>query len=85
MKKRSVMGCYTLSARYTLIQIIYAIWEGTNNYVELYSLKILLLFIVEKRCQKLQVFRYSMLVVNWINREQGCLHAPLLPLLEDIH
>ena len=41
--------------------------EGTNNYVELLSLKILLLFTMEKGCRKINLFGDSLNVINWIN------------------
>ena len=39
---------------------------GTNNYVELLSLKYLMLFTLEKGCLRLQFFGDSMIIVNWI-------------------
>ena len=39
--------------------------SGSNNYVELLALKLLLA--LEKYCRTIQIFGYSMLVVNWIN------------------
>ena len=41
--------------------------EGLNNFVELLSLKILLLFTVEKGCRKINFYGDSMNVISWIN------------------
>ena len=46
--------------------------EGSNNYVELFSLKILLIFTAKKGCGTLNVFRYSMNVINWTKGTQNC-------------
>ena len=41
--------------------------EGSNNLAELLSLKILLMFAVEKGCRKINFYGDSMNVINWIN------------------
>jgi ribonuclease HI len=40
---------------------------GTNNYAQLSSLKLLILFMVEKQVIYLQVFGESLNVINWMN------------------
>ena len=40
--------------------------DGTNNFVELLTLKLLFLFYLEKGCLMLQVFGDSMIILNWI-------------------
>jgi hypothetical protein len=41
---------------------------GTNNYVELMAIKLLLLFAGEKGVQTIQIFGDSMIVINWIGK-----------------
>ena len=45
---------------------------GSNNFAELLSLKILLLFALEKGCRQLHVFGDSLNVINWIKGVQNC-------------
>ena len=40
--------------------------EGSNNFTELLSLKLLLIFAAEKGCITLNVYGDSMNVINWI-------------------
>jgi ribonuclease HI len=58
--------------------------KGTNNYVELVSLKLLLLFSKEKGLQQLQMFGDSMNVINWTRKHQTCHSVFLSPILEEI-
>jgi len=53
---------------------------GTNNYVELMTLKILLLFTGEKGIKYIHIFGDSLLVINWIWKIQKCHNITLLPL-----
>ena len=46
--------------------------EGSNNYVELLSLKLLLIFIAEEGCQRINIFGDSLNVINWIKGTQHC-------------
>ena len=39
--------------------------EGTNNYAELLSLKLLLIFAAKKGCQNINIYGDSMNVINW--------------------
>ena len=39
--------------------------RGTNNFAELMSLRLLLLFALEQGCLSLKVFGDSMLVIEW--------------------
>jgi len=57
---------------------------GTNNYAELQSLKLLLIFALEKGCSTLSCFGDSMNVVNWVNRTQDCRNLRLGNLLSEI-
>jgi len=57
---------------------------GTNNYAELLSLKLLLIFALEKGCTSLTCFGDSMNVVNWIQRTQDCRNLRLGNLLSEI-
>ena len=44
---------------------------GTNNFVELLTLKLLMIFALEKACSRLHVFGDSMIILNWIKELQG--------------
>ena len=58
--------------------------EGTNNYSELMSLKLLLLFSLEKGCNNLNIMGDSMNVINWINETQECRQLRLAHILSAI-
>ena len=45
-------------------QISLGLEDGTNNYIELMTLKLFLCFAIERNCRKLQVFGDSMVVIN---------------------
>ena len=53
-------------------KITMGLGEGNNNYVELFSLIILLIFAVEKGCHTLNCFGDSMNVINWVKKTQAC-------------
>ena len=57
---------------------------GTNNYAELLSLKILLGFAKNKKCQAIQVLCDSMLVISWIKGVQRCRNTNLELLLPEV-
>jgi ribonuclease HI len=57
---------------------------GTNNFVELMSLKLLIAFAIEKGCHSLNVFGDSLNVINWIKGTQRCTNTRLASLVEDI-
>jgi ribonuclease HI len=44
--------------------------QGTNNYAELLTLKLLLLFAKEKELLHLQIFGDSMISINWARKLQ---------------
>jgi len=58
--------------------------EGSNNYAELMSLKLLLIFAIEKGCKRLNVYGDSMNVINWISLTQECRNRRLDILLYSI-
>jgi ribonuclease HI len=58
--------------------------QGTNNYVELMALKLLLQFVGEKGVQSIQIFGDSMNVINWSRKTQTCHNIFLLPIVEEI-
>jgi ribonuclease HI len=58
--------------------------RGTNNYVELLALKLLLLYAREKYILHIQIFGDSMNVINWARKHQICHNIFLIPILEDI-
>ena len=57
---------------------------GTNNFVELMSLKFLLMFALEKGCTELNFLGDSMNVINWINQTQECMHLRLAHIIYSI-
>ena len=58
--------------------------EGTNNFAELQSLKLLLIFALEKGCTSLNCFGDSLNVINWIKQIQECRNLRLMNLLSSI-
>jgi ribonuclease HI len=57
---------------------------STNNYAELMSLKLLLLFAKEKNVNSLHIFGDSLNVINWVWKSQQCHNIHLLPILEEV-
>ena len=55
--------------------------EGSNKFVELMSLKLLLVFATEKGCRNLNFMGDSMNVINWINGTQQCRNLTLSNIL----
>ncbi len=55
--------------------------ECSNNYAELMSLKLLLMFAAEKGCRSLNIFWDSMNTINWINKTQICTNIRLANIL----
>jgi len=55
--------------------------EGTNNFAELMSLKLLLIFALEKGCTSITCFGDSLNVINWVNNTQDCRNMRLGNLL----
>jgi hypothetical protein len=58
--------------------------QGTNNYVELMALLLLLKFAREQGVHTIQLFGDSMNVINWSQKSQSCHNILLLPILEEI-
>ena len=58
--------------------------EGSNNYAELLSLKLLLIFALEKGCTSLICFGDYLNVINWIKQTQECRNLRLVNLLSSI-
>ena len=57
---------------------------GTNNFADLMSLKLLLMFALEKGCTELNFLGDSMNVINWINQTQECRHLRLAHVIYSI-
>ena len=74
---------YLSETSYLKIQM--GLGNGTNNYVKVMNLKLLLCFSKEKGCTYLQLFGDSMIIVNWINKAQNYHIMFLLTLIEDVH
>jgi ribonuclease HI len=58
--------------------------QGTNNFAEILTLKLLLTFAKVKDLRHIQIFGDSIIVVNWERKPQQCHNIFLLPILEDI-
>ena len=58
--------------------------RGSNNYAELMSLRLLMLFALEQGCLSLQIFGDSMLVIDWEKEIKQCHVMVLLPILEEV-
>ena len=65
-------------------QISMGLGSGTNNYIELMALKLLLCFAIERNCKKLQVFADSLIVINWIKKIKKCRNTSLAALFEEV-
>ena len=57
---------------------------GTNNFAEILSLKLLLIFAIEKGIKRLTVLGDSMNVINWTNQTQACRNVRLANILHYI-
>jgi len=58
--------------------------EGSNNYAEILSLKLLLVFAIEQNVKDITVYGDSMNVINWTKGTQRCINLNLQNLLEDV-
>jgi len=58
--------------------------QGSNNYVELMALKLLITFAGEKGIKSIHIFGDSMTIINWVNKSQQCHTIRLRPILEYI-
>ena len=56
---------------------------GSNNYAELMDLNLLLCFAIEKNCKRIQIFGDSLVILNWINKNQRCRNLSLSTLFEE--
>jgi len=59
--------------------------KGANNFAELMSMKLLLLFAREKELYHLQILGDSMNVINWTSKHQNCHSILLSPIMEEIY
>ena len=55
---------------------------GTNNFVELQTLKLLLCWLIHLGLRSVQIFSDSQNVIKWFNGEYRCQNYMLIPLLE---
>lgn len=62
----------------------FGLGEGLSNFAELMSLKLLLIFVVEKGCFNFSIFGDSTNVINWIKKTQECRNLRLEILLSSI-
>ena len=65
-------------------KITMGLGEGSNNFAELLSLKLLLIFAAKKWCRTLVCFGDSMNVINWVKKTQVCRNLRLENILISI-
>ena len=58
--------------------------EGSNNFVEIMSLKLMLVFALEKNCRSISIFGDSLNVINWYWEIQQCGNISLANILGNI-
>ena len=58
---------------------------GTNNFVELSTLKLLLILALEKQISNIQVFGDSLLVINWISGKFRIHNLQLAQILQEVN
>lgn len=58
--------------------------NGSNNYIELSALKLLLCWLIHMNIFTVQIFGDSLNVIKWANDQSRCQNYSLLPLLEEI-
>lgn len=58
--------------------------RGSNNYVELLSLKLILLFSFKKVVRRLHFFGDSMIAIKWFNQISRCHVQTMLSIIEEI-
>eukprot|EP00253_Pinus_taeda_P028824 PITA_28824 len=58
--------------------------NGSNNYVELSALKLILCWLIHRNIFTVQIFGDSLNVIKWANDQSKCQNYILLPLLEEI-
>lgn len=64
--------------------IMAGLGSGSNNYAELMSLKLLMLFALEQGCLSLQIFGDSLIVIEWAKAITQCNVMVLSPILEEV-
>ena len=77
-------GAYLYLSDSHFFSLTMGLGAGTNNYAELMSLKLLLIFATEKGINRLTVLGDSMNAINWIKQTQACRNVRLANLLSVI-
>ena len=77
-------GAYLFIREGNLYKITMGLGEGSNNFAELFSLKLLLIFAAEKGCRTLVCFGDSMNVINWVKKTHVCKNLRLENILTSI-
>ena len=65
-------------------KIAIGLGDGTNNYAEILSLKMLLVFAIEHSVKDLSIYGDSMNVINWTKGTQRCLNLNLENLMDEV-
>ena len=84
-QENRIGGCAILHLREGHFFILtMGLGAGSNNYSEMLSLKLLLIFTTDKGCRALNVFGDSMNVINWTMGTQMCRNLLLTNMLATI-
>ena len=57
---------------------------GSNNFVELSALRLLMSKALERGVRSIQIFGDSKIIINWANGFQQCHILRLMPLLDEV-
>jgi len=77
-------GAVLFLAEDHFFKIAIGLGEGSNNYAEILSLKMLLVIAIEYSIKDISIYGDSMNVINWTKGTQRCLNLNLENLLEDV-
>ena len=77
-------GGVLYKSEFHYFHIVAGLGRGSNNYAELMSLRLLMLFALEQGFRSLQIFGDSMLVIDWAMEIHQCHVMVLLPILEEV-
>ena len=61
------------------------IGEGTNNFMELSAIRLLIRLAVEKQVKNMHVLGDSQIIIKWINGINKIHNTQLAPLLDEVH
>ena len=77
-------GAYLYLSDSHYFSLTMGLGAGTNNFAEIMSLKLLLIFATEKGIKRLTVLGDSMNVINWTKKTQACRNVRIANILAAI-